>query len=123
MQGADHSFIPLKLIKKCYYSKDKDEIRSLKIKINKRVKKILPAIRLYMDRLCKKHTGKYLDECFEKDRVQEVLEKKGLLTILNETGNLIKNDKEIEEVYHYPPLTEKAKRYYSQSSLWIVRYY
>ena len=39
-----------------------------------------------------------------------------LQEIIKKVGNLIVSNKEIEEIYYYPPLKDSAKTYYSQFS-------
>ena len=118
MQKAE-CYLPiyLKPIEECYYSSDKNKIRTLKREINRRVKRTLPAVRLCTDYLYKRHTGKGIDECFEKEMkgIQKI-QIKDWPAIIKKVGNLIVSNEKIEEIYYYPPLKEKAKIYYSQFS-------
>ena len=119
------SYIPiyLKPIKECYYSSDKNKTKALKEEINRRVKRTLPAVRLYMDRFYKHKIEKDIDKYSEKERKQmeKILkemptkeQKTIFISLIKKINDLIMSHSKIEEIYHYPPLKKRAKEYYSQ---------
>ena len=106
-----------KLLRKCYYSQNKNEINYLKKEINRQTKRTLPAIRFCIDNLCKEKTGKSLDELTEDDKKRiktDKINKEEIGKIWKEIVELIVGSQEIEDIYFYPPLKKEAKKYYSQ---------
>ena len=124
--------IYLEPIRERYSSSDKNRRKFLKQKINRRINRTLPAIRQCVDKLLKEKFGVSIIDSIDSDEqlrklknsIEEELKcmtddqkKLFIKTVKEEIIKLIISHEQIEMIYLYPPLKDKAKIYYSQFNI------
>ena len=122
-------FIYLKPIRERYSSSDKNRRKFLKQEINRRVNRTLPAGRQYIDKLLKEKFGISIIDSMNSDeqlrKLKNSIEEESKCMTDDQKRSFVKEmwkkiislitcHEQIEEIYFYPPLKDKAKVYYSQ---------
>jgi hypothetical protein len=105
------------LLDACYFETDKKKARVLKREINRRVNRVMPALLKCADEWSEKHLGVGIDEWDSADHASlDAYKMSDMIALLRDIRELFTSHREIEEIYFYPPLKGRTKKFYSKVS-------